>query len=33
MSKKYAEFSGLNLPAIEKEIIQQWDEHHAFEKV
>jgi isoleucyl-tRNA synthetase len=32
MSKKYAEFSGLNLPAIEKEILEQWDEHNAFEK-
>ncbi len=32
MSATYKEFSGLNLPAIEKEILQQWEERHAFEK-
>ena len=29
---KYKEFSGLNLPAIEKEILEKWDEEQAFEK-
>ncbi len=29
---KYKEFSGLNLPAIEKEILQKWEESQAFEK-
>ena len=32
MNKKYAEFSGLNLPAIEKEILQEWQVNNAFEK-
>jgi isoleucyl-tRNA synthetase len=32
MSAKYQEFSGLNLPAIEKEILQSWQENGAFEK-
>src|ERR1044072_7844945 len=32
MTAKYKEFSGLNLPAIEKEILDKWDEDHAFEK-
>jgi len=32
MSATYKEFSGLNLPAIEKEILQQWEERHAFEQ-
>ncbi len=32
MSAKYKEFTGLNLPAIEKEILQKWDETNAFEK-
>ncbi len=32
MSAKYKEFSGLNLPAIEKETLQIWEEQHAFEK-
>ena len=32
MNKKYAEFSGLNLPAIEKEILQKWQVNNAFEK-
>jgi isoleucyl-tRNA synthetase len=32
MSAKYAEFSGLNLPAIEKEILAKWDETNAFQK-
>lgn len=32
MSAKYKEFSGLHLPAIEKEILQKWNESNAFEK-
>ena len=32
MSVKYKEFSGLNLPAIEKEILNKWEESKAFEK-
>jgi len=32
MAAKYQEFSGLNLPAIEKEILNKWDEEQAFEK-
>jgi isoleucyl-tRNA synthetase len=32
MSAKYAEFSGLNLPAIEQEILQKWTAEQAFEK-
>ncbi len=32
MSAKYKEFSGLNLPAIEKEILGKWQESNAFEK-
>ncbi|MGE9311969.1 isoleucine--tRNA ligase [Niabella sp. CJ426] len=32
MSAKYQEFSGLNLPAIEKEILSNWTENEAFEK-
>ena len=32
MSVKYKEFSGLNLPLIEKEILATWDETQAFEK-
>lgn len=32
MSKKYAEFSGLNLPAIERDILENWDASKAFEK-
>lgn len=32
MSVKYREFSGLNLPAIEKEILHKWEENQAFEK-
>jgi isoleucyl-tRNA synthetase len=32
MAAKYKEFSGLNLPAIEKEILNKWDEEKAFEK-
>jgi isoleucyl-tRNA synthetase len=32
MSVKYREFSGLNLPAIEKEILTRWEESKAFEK-
>jgi len=32
MSVKYKEFSGLNLPAIEKEILSKWEKNNAFEK-
>ncbi|MDE3143619.1 MAG: isoleucine--tRNA ligase, partial [Bacteroidota bacterium] len=32
MSAKYKEFSGLNLPAIEKEILQKWEDSNAFEQ-
>ncbi|NOT51288.1 MAG: isoleucine--tRNA ligase [Chitinophagaceae bacterium] len=32
MSAKYREFSGLNLPAFEAEILAQWSEKQAFEK-
>ena len=32
MSAKYKEFSGLNLPAIEKEILQKWEDSNAFEE-
>ena len=32
MSNKYKEFGGLNLPAIEKEVLASWDENSAFEK-
>jgi isoleucyl-tRNA synthetase len=32
MSLKYREFKGLNLPAIESEILAQWAEKQAFEK-
>ncbi len=32
MGAKYKEFSGLNLPAIEKEILSKWEEEKAFEK-
>jgi isoleucyl-tRNA synthetase len=32
MSAKYAEFSGLNLPAIEQEILQKWNTEQAFER-
>jgi isoleucyl-tRNA synthetase len=32
MSAKYKEFSGLNLPTIEKEILSRWEESNAFEK-
>lgn len=32
MSAKYAEFSGLNLPGIEKEILAKWTAEQAFEK-
>src|SRR5690242_5986893 len=32
MSVKYKEFSGLNLPSIEKEILAKWAENKAFEK-
>ncbi len=32
MSSKYQEFSGLNLPAIEKEILAKWADEQAFEQ-
>ena len=32
MAAKYKEFSGLNLPEIEKEILALWNEGNAFEK-
>lgn len=32
MSVKYTEFSGLNLPAIEQEILARWNKEQAFEK-
>lgn len=32
MSVKYREFTGLNLPSIEQEILAKWQEHQAFEK-
>lgn len=32
MSSRYREFSGLNLPAIEQEILQKWTENQSFEK-
>jgi isoleucyl-tRNA synthetase len=32
MSAKYKEFSGLNLPSIEQEVLAKWNENRAFEK-
>ncbi|MEO6290613.1 MAG: class I tRNA ligase family protein, partial [Ginsengibacter sp.] len=32
MASKYKEFSQLNLPAIEQEILEKWTRTHAFEK-
>jgi len=32
MSVKYKEFAGLNLPAIEKDILAKWEENKTFEK-
>lgn len=32
MAKKYKEFKGLNLPAIEQEVLQRWQTEGAFEK-
>ena len=32
MAAKYREFSGLNLPSIEQEILSKWSEQQAFEK-
>ncbi|WP_435227654.1 class I tRNA ligase family protein [Niabella hirudinis] len=32
MSVKYREYSGLNLPSIEREILAKWNEQQAFEK-
>jgi isoleucyl-tRNA synthetase len=32
MAARYREFSGLNLPAIEQEVLAKWADSHAFEK-
>ena len=32
MSAKYREFTGLNLPAIEKEVLDRWSATQAFEQ-
>lgn len=32
MADKYREFSQLNLPSFEKEVLQEWEQHKAFEK-
>ncbi len=32
MALKYKEYAGLNLPAIEKEILKKWTDSHAFEQ-
>ena len=32
MAAKYKEFRGLHLPAIEKEVLEKWDDEKAFEK-
>ncbi|HLG39005.1 MAG TPA: class I tRNA ligase family protein, partial [Chitinophagaceae bacterium] len=32
MAARYREFSGLNLPAIEQEVLAKWTDSHAFEK-
>ncbi|MCW3462777.1 isoleucine--tRNA ligase [Chitinophaga nivalis] len=32
MSSKYQEYNQLNLPQIEKDILQQWEQHQAFQK-
>ena len=32
MTAKYKQFSGLDLPSIEKEILEKWEEEQAFEK-
>lgn len=32
MTSRYREFSGLNLPAIEQDILQKWTDNQAFEK-
>ena len=32
MSAKYKEFTGLNLPSIEKEVLAKWEKENAFEK-
>ena len=33
MNGKYAEFNGLHLPAIEREILGFWEEEKTFEKL
>ena len=32
MALKYREFSGLNLPLIEKEVLKTWSDNHSFEQ-
>ncbi|MBN8857232.1 MAG: isoleucine--tRNA ligase [Sphingobacteriales bacterium] len=32
MALKYREYAGLNLPAIEKEILEKWTDNHSFEQ-
>jgi isoleucyl-tRNA synthetase len=32
MANRYKEFKHLNLPAIEKEVLQRWEQEHAFQK-
>jgi isoleucyl-tRNA synthetase len=32
MAAKYREFTGLNLPAMEQDILAKWADSHAFEK-
>lgn len=32
MATRYKEFTGLNLPVIEQEVLKKWTEEHAFEK-
>jgi isoleucyl-tRNA synthetase len=32
MALKYREYTGLNLPAIEKEILEKWTDNHSFEQ-
>ena len=32
MALKYKEYAGLNLPAIEKEILEKWTDNHSFEQ-
>ncbi|MEY5034339.1 MAG: hypothetical protein RL447_717, partial [Bacteroidota bacterium] len=32
MSAKYREFTGLNLPALEKEVLERWNKEKTFEQ-